>query len=401
MTDPTIGERPVAPEADAIDKTLAFSTEEYQERLRRLQAILAEHDVDCIVSTMPENLTYISGYQTPGYYKWQALIVPTSGSPRVVCRGFEAMNVRAWSWFDDVVPIQEHHEPMEVTARALAEMGLSNKRIGVELDSWFITNRQLAELKRLTPGSEWVDVSGSVERLRMIKSPAEVEHIRTACGYAQEMMRAGIEAVTVGANERDVAEAVLGTMGKVGCEPAGIAPFIVSGPRTGIPHATWSDREIVAGDPVMMEIPGSRFRYCGPILRTPFAGEINQKFQRVADVCIEALEAILSAARPGVPGSSVDQAMQDVCAEAGLLAGATHRAGYSVGVNWSPDWGEGQIIDLSPREEKLLEPGMTFHCPGPMLFVGAHAIGISETILITEGGCETLTDMPREFPVRE
>lgn len=404
-TDPNIANADLVSEKEALagpsplTKTLAFTEEEYRGRLAGLQQKLRDRELDGLLSAAPENLTYISGYQTPGYYRWQGMFVPTEGSPILVTRGFEASNAQAWSWFDDVVGIGEAERPMEVAARTLADIGLQGKRVGVELDSWFLTNRQFGELKELSAGTEWVDAGGVIEELRVIKSPAEIEHIRSACRQAEAMMRAGWDAIAAGNTELDLAAAVLSALVQSGGELAGLPPFIVSGPRTGIPHGTWSERVLEPGDPVMMELPGTKFRYCGALLRTAFVGHISDLHRRVADVCIEGLDAALDAARPGVAASDVDAAMMNVFREAGFHDAATHRAGYSVGVNWPPDWGEGNLMDLSEGEHRPLKPGMTFHVPGALLFVGTHSIGLSETILITEDGCEVLTDFPREFPV--
>ncbi len=389
----------VAHEAPDFEKTLAFSVEEYEDRLKRLQTALAERELDGLLSTFPENVTYVSGYQSPGYYKWQALIVPREGQPMIVTRGFELTNVAVWSWFDDAVGVSEDADPMEVTARALAELGLEGKRIGIEHDSWFLTLDDLEGLKRHSKGIEFVNASGMIEKLRVIKSPAEIEYIRQGCGVAESMIQAGFEAIVEGATENDIAASVLGAMARGGGHIAGLPPFVVSGPRTGLPHGTWAGRALEPGDPIMLEVAGVIMRYTGPLLRTAYFKEKRPEHERVEQVCLEGLDAALGAIRPGVTGAEVDRAMNAVFNEAGLLDGATHRAGYSVGINWPPDWGEGYLFDLSPREHRPMEVGMTFHVPGPLLFVPPYSIGLSETVVVTEGGYECLTDFPRTFPV--
>ncbi len=388
-----------AHEAPQFEKTLAFSVEEYQHRLSRLQAALAERELDGLLTTFPENVTYLSGYQSPGYYKWQALIVPAQGRPMIVTRGFELTNVAVWSWFDDAVGVGEDADPMEVTARALADLRLEGKRIGIEHDSWFLTIADLEGLRRYSKGTDFVDASGTVEKLRVIKSPAEIEYIRQGCRVAESMIQAGFDAVVVGANENDIAASVLAAMAREGGHIAGLPPFVVSGPRTGLPHGTWAGRRLESGDPIMLEVAGVIMRYTGPLLRTAYFKEKRPEHERVEQVCLEGLEAALGAIRPGVTGAEADGAMNAVFREAGLLDGATHRAGYSVGINWPPDWGEGYLFDLSPREHRPMEVGMTFHVPGPLLFVPPYSIGLSETVVVTEDGYECLTDFPRTFPV--
>ena len=71
------------------------------------------------------------------------------------------------------------------------------------------------------------------------------------------------------------------------------------------------------------------------------------------------------------------------------------RIGYSIGVAYPPDWGE-HTISLRPGDETVLVPGHVLHAILGMWMEG-WGIEISETILITDAGCETLTKFPREI----
>jgi Xaa-Pro dipeptidase len=360
---------------------------------------MRERGLDGMLCVSPENLTYISGYQTFGYYRWQGMVVPADGLPTLVVRALEASNVQTWSWLSNVVPIEESADPMVVLADVLRAAGLQGTRLGVELDSWFITNRQFASLRDLSPETVWVDAGGLVEALRVIKSPAEVAYIREACVQAAKMMRAGWDAISVGASELTLASAVLSAQGAAGAEPAGLPPFVVSGPRTGIPHATWSDRILEPGDPVLLELAGTKQRYCGALARTAFVGKVEPRHRILCAISLDVLDAAIASARPGSPANAVEMAVRDILRDHQFDGGVPHRAGYSVGLNWPPDWGEGNAFDLSENEGRTLQPGMTFHITGSLLFSEGYLVGLSETILITDSGAEVLTSFPREFPI--
>jgi Xaa-Pro dipeptidase len=59
--------------------------------------------------------------------------------------------------------------------------------------------------------------------------------------------------------------------------------------------------------------------------------------------------------KPGVR-ARCDQACQQVIDEAGFERNFRKRLGYSVGVAFAPDWGEGHIFHLSRGEERELRP---------------------------------------------
>ena len=74
------------------------------------------------------------------------------------------------------------------------------------------------------------------------------------------------------------------------------------------------------------------------------------------------------------------------------------RIGYSIGVAYPPDWGE-HTISLRQGDRTVLEPSHVLHTILGMWMDG-WGIEISETILVTETGCETLTNLPRDIFVK-
>ena len=83
-------------------------------------------------------------------------------------------------------------------------------------------------------------------------------------------------------------------------------------------------------------------------------------------------------------------------ARAGFGNRFLHRTAYSVGIGFPPNWSEGKTLALRPDDGTTLQPGMTFHCV-PSIFGGEFGMCFSETVLLTEDGCEVLTDFPRRL----
>ena len=65
---------------------LHFSLSEYQQRLDALRTRMQQREVDVMLIHTPENLFYISGYQTPGYYWYQTLIIMLDAQPIFITR---------------------------------------------------------------------------------------------------------------------------------------------------------------------------------------------------------------------------------------------------------------------------------------------------------------------------
>ncbi|MFH3651455.1 aminopeptidase P family N-terminal domain-containing protein, partial [Acinetobacter baumannii] len=67
----------------------AFSADEYAQRIRRTRERLSRAGVDVMIVTGPENIFWLTGQQTPGYYTFQALLLPVEGDPVFVIRQLE------------------------------------------------------------------------------------------------------------------------------------------------------------------------------------------------------------------------------------------------------------------------------------------------------------------------
>ena len=100
--------------------------------------------------------------------------------------------------------------------------------------------------------------------------------------------------------------------------------------------------------------------------------------------CIDAVEAALDFIKPGVTSHDADTAARAVTTKAGFSEYHRNRLGYSIGVNYAPDWGEGEIISLQQNEPRVLNAGMTFHMPPLCLKYREFGIGFSETIVVNK-----------------
>jgi Xaa-Pro aminopeptidase len=132
----------------------------------------------------------------------------------------------------------------------------------------------------------------------------------------------------------------------------------------------------------------------------PFAPvEYENRLSKVADVekaVLEGMGAVLGAMKPGVLAHDVEAAWRAAIGRHGLKKES--RIGYSIGVAYPPDWGE-HTISLRQGDRTALEPGHVLHAILGMWMDG-WGIEISETILVTETGCEPLTNLPREIFVK-
>ncbi|BCG82897.1 MULTISPECIES: M24 family metallopeptidase [Mesorhizobium] len=382
-----------------VEKDLAFAVTEYQTRLKAVREGILSRNLDLLVVTVPENMLYLSGYTTLGYASAQYLLIPIDDEPLHLTRGIEEVNVRAFSWIDRSASYMDHEVPLELLAQTLRDLGYAKSRIGFEKKSWFFTIADYENLKSLLPDAQFEDGSMIVEAIRVVKSDAELQYIRQAARIAEAGMKAGIGQIRAGANENDIAAEIQREVTLKGSEYPGYPPFVTSGVRTSYAHGTWSGRVLREGDPVFLELSGTVRRYSAALMRASVVSPSNRELEKMEDVSRRALENMIDGIRPDRPLGEVWSIWSDTV-NAGGYEGRFKRTGYSIGINYPPDWGEGHILSFKRGETRLLQANMTFHIPSMVKAFGFADVGTSETVRVTETGCEMITNYERKLYVR-
>lgn len=376
----------------------SFAKAEFADRQTRARAALQASGHEAMIVSGPETIYWLTGRQTAGYFAFQALILSVDRDPILIVRQLELFGAVANTWLTDIVVYQDGENPVDVLLKVLKARHIC--RPAMELGGWFLSPRVACEIvERLGVGA-LPDGSPILPALRMLKSPAEIDAIRAAAGYAQAGMVAGIDACAAGSDENAVAAAMLSAATLAGSETMAMEPLVSSGHRSGLPHMTWRRRILSDGDPVFLELAGSHARYHAALMRTVWLGKPPVEAQRMMDCALRALDAALASIRPGVACSVPHAAAQNVIDDAGYTAAFRKRIGYSMGVAFAPDWGEGAILSLFSDVSRLIEAGMVFHLPATLRSYGHWTVGASETVVVTDHGAEPLSTLPRSLTLR-
>ncbi|WP_137388495.1 M24 family metallopeptidase [Rhodoligotrophos defluvii] len=380
---------------------LAFSPEEYVRRYDVIQADMERRGLDALLLRGPENIAYFSGYESPGYYRYHCIVVPKNGEPVFIVRDFEWINSPEFAWSTKLAKVYDWDHSPSVTSNVLAQLGLnSGKRIGVEKQCFFYTVDEHETLVRECPNNEFVDATRVLWDARMIKSAEEVEMMRRSAALVDKAMLAGYEASVPGATADQINAVVNQTLFAGGGEYMGLPPFVLAGERSCLPHQTGGTNALKNDDIMYFEISASQRRYTAALMRTIFLGKPKDEWLRAAQACIDAATAAIEFIRPGVTSHEADSVARAVTTKAGFGEYHRNRLGYSIGVSYPPDWGEGEIISLQQNEPRELQAGMTFHMPPLCLKYREYGIGFSESILVTENGCERFSKLPREIVIK-
>ncbi|MBL1457891.1 MULTISPECIES: ectoine hydrolase [unclassified Methylophaga] len=380
---------------------MTFPFEEYERRLRELRERIAERHMDAVVISDPENIMYLTDYQTTGYSFFQALVVPLEDEPFMITRKLEESNVIHRTWLDITRPYPDTGDAIQMLVDALREFGLDKKRIGYERNSYFFPAYHQDCIHTTLTDGKLLDCFGIVEEGRVCKSPMEIALMQNAARATEAGMQAGIDAVQADVTENEIGAAISAAMFRAGGEPPAVMPYVTSGPRTMIGHATWEGRIVQPNEHVFLEVGGCYRRYHTAMMRTIVLGALSPSMYKAQEIMKMALDAVHKNFQPGMTVSDADNMIRNIITKNDIGARLVTRSGYSIGIAFPPSWDEGYIVSLKQGESAVLKPGMTFHIIPWMWGVdGDKTCGISDTIHITEDGCESFFTMDRDFVVK-
>lgn len=389
---------------------LPFSKSEYAERVARVRSRMAEQGIDLLVSSNPANMNYLTGYDGWSFYTPQIVAVDLhAAEPLCIVRGIDRAGGKVTTYLrdenmlgypDDYVQAVDKH-PMDWIGAQLRERGFDKGRIAVDMDAYYYSAKAHAALTRAMPHATFIDSGNLVNWVRLIKSEAEIQYMRDAATLVEVAMRAGIDAIDVGVRQCDAVAAIYDAQIKgtpdFGGEYTAIVPMLPSGIGTTTPHLTWSAEPFNENEATILELAGCRARYHCPMSRTVYLGQPPARVRDVAKIATEALGAAINAAKPGVTCEEVQAAWRNVTSQHGITKDS--RMGYSIGLNYPPDWGE-HTLSIRSGDQTVLQPGMTIHVM-PGLWFDDWGIEISEAILVTEHGAERLCSFPQELVVKD
>jgi Xaa-Pro dipeptidase len=385
---------------EKVLKDLVFPLEEYQSRVEKLRRQMQQQGLDALLVFTAENTFYLSGYQSIGYSSFQCLVVPPKGPLSLLVREMEQGCAAYYSIVSDVLIYSDHQDPLEVLMVALGERGLKSQRMGVEDRAPFLTAFDFSRIVKAM-GSSVIPTHGLVENLRAIKSPREIEYLRESAKITEAGMQEGLAAVKEGVSENEIAAAMFHGCMVMGGEYMSSEPIITAGSKSGVAHTTFQRYRLRSGDAALLELGGCYNRYTAALMRTGVVNKPVPEVERMYRTCVDALAACIEATKPGVTAETPHLACQAVIDKAGYTANFKKRAGYSVGISFPPDWGEGHIVSLAKGNQTILQPGMIFHVPPALRKYGEYGVGVSETVLVTDRGCERLTDLSQDLGSNE
>ncbi len=357
---------------------------ESADRLRRIRHRMCAAEVDGLVVSSPSNIFYLSGFRGSS----GALLIAERR-----CLLFSDFRYRLQA--REQAP---DFEFVEVPRRLLARMGEVAGEEGLQrvaYDPAHLTCEMKDQLAEGAPGLDLAPAEGLVEALRSVKSAHEVERIGGAAALADRALARMAELLRPGATEREIALEGEFLMRRQGAEAAAFDVIVASGPRSALPHAETTDRELLPGDLVVIDIGAKVSGYCSDMTRTFAVQSAPKAAQDIYGIVYRAQRAAAAGVRAGAVCGEVDSIARAMIEDAGHGDDFGHGLGHGVGidVHEAPRLAKEQDAVLVAGNVVTVEPGVYVD--------GFGGVRLEDLLVVRAEGAENMTGspMPPELPV--
>ena len=351
-------------------------------RLEKLRQKLAESQLDAMLISQDENRRYLSGFVGSAGY---LLISQDKSLLATDSRYVEQAKGQA----PDFEIIHTEGEPGKWFSKLILELGA--KMLGFESnDLSFAAYRRLTEALSHPDfiGEErpqLIPTDGLAESLRAVKEEEELRLISQAIELTDAAFEHVSQRLQPGMTEKKIAWQLEKYIRENGGEKVSFELIVASGPNSALPHARPTERRLLEGEPIVIDMGAKVDGYCGDLTRTLCLGEPDETFKRVSDIVLGAQLTAIATLEVGMSGEQADRLARTVIEEAGYGEAFGHGLGHGLGLNVheQPRLGRNSTDILAAGMVTTIEPGI--YLPG------WGGVRIEDVVVLEKGRAKVLS----------
>ncbi|MFH0888551.1 MAG: Xaa-Pro peptidase family protein [Planctomycetota bacterium] len=266
-----------------------------------------------------------------------------------------------------------------------ANKGSKIKRLAFE--SSFMSVNFFRQLKKnLKNGIKLLPAQNTIELLRAIKTPEEIEKIKKSIKCAADAFNKIRNFIKPGITEKEMANEIDYYMRKLGAAGSGFPPIIGVDERAALPHAPISSKKVSVQSLVLIDWGACYNAYNSDLTRVLFMGNVPAKTKTLYQIVLEAQQRAIDISKPGEIIQDIDSAARNYIKQKGYGNYFGHSLGHGVGRMVH------ELPGINIKNKEILKPGMVFTVEPGIYLPGKVGIRIEDMVLVTETGCEVLTD---------
>ncbi len=360
------------------------------DRLAAYAAIAADLGVDAVALVPGPNFTRAVEHVFMSHERPFMLVVPAAGAPAALVPNLE---LRSWDLvgFDGAVFDWRDQDGYDAAFAALMKH-LSIRSVAVEgqVMRVFVHHAML----RAQPDLRIIDAEREISALRMIKTPQDIAALTDAIAISERALARTLESVRIGQTEKEIEQTLIQALFAEGAEDQSFHPIVAAGDGSARPHAkARADYAVKAGDALLLDFGARKHGFCADITRTVFLDHATDEAQDVYDTVLRANLKGFEVTRAGVTAHQIDDAVIGVLEASPFADRIRTKTGHGLGreVHEAPYIMRGNHMVLLAGTVYTNEPGL--------YEIDNFGVRIEDDVLITDDGCTSLTQFPKDLTV--
>ncbi|WP_442599998.1 M24 family metallopeptidase [Neobacillus sp. D3-1R] len=385
---------------------LSIPREELAHRQSKFFSIIDEKQIECAILFSVTDIFYLTGFHFHPTERPIGLVIDPAKQVHLFVPALEHEHAEEFALVDYVHSYPEYpglRHPMEYFKDVLLESGFEGKVVGYDaLGYGSSMGYRGPAVSEFLSAKEFVSLKGVIEELRFIKSAAEIELIKESCRWGnlahrllQKYSKAGLSEIEITSKASN--EATMAMIETLGPEykPHGYTAMAIFrgqiGEMSAFPHAVTQNIVLKKGDNLVTGAAACVWGYHSELERTMFVEDVSEEQLKYFQFMYEAQEVAFRHIKPGMPTSSVEEAVQAYFKENNITHLTQHHTGHAIGLLGH----EAPFFDLG--DHTIMQPGMVFTVEPGIYVRGLGGFRHSDTVLVTENGMEMLTYYPRDL----
>ena len=390
----------------------------------RAYDIMKKYDIEAIIATMPENVTYLTDYWSLTHRLIKAtqnfaVITRKQDLAPFIITSVGDMDLAADQedcWTDNFLTYGTFYveRPPEATlsnteerfqrfltsskpkkdavtalTECLADIGVAKGRIAI--DGGNITPSAYSTIKENLPKVEFIQGYQILREIRLIKTHNEVNRLERSAEIVESGIKKALKVIREGATEFEIWQTLFKKVIEEGALPSW--PCVGVGVRGVLSNVIATSHPVRNGDLIRFDVGCVYQYYNSDMARTVVVGEANEKQRSYHHAIRAGLERALGIVCPGVRASEIFKEAVEGVREAGNPHYRRHHVGHGIGIEpYEPPF-------LTETSEDILEEGMVVNVETPYYEMGFGGVQLEDTIVVTNDGYRPLTKLNRDLLV--
>lgn len=350
------------------------------EKLRCLRNKIRTMDLEGMIVSNPVNIKYLTNIEAEG------TLILARKENYFITDGRYIEDVNSTLTIQDEIIV---NDIKDMSKEDFENIFLFCENIGFEEE--YITYAQYKKYMYQYKVNNFVETEGLIEKQRAIKDEEEIRNITKACNITDKCFDYIINFIQKGMTEKEVANEIEKFFKENGADGLAFETIVASGPNSSKPHAVPTDRKIVSGDVVTIDMGCQYHGYCSDMTRTIFVDSVNEKVKKVYDLVLKNQKQTIGEMREGMICKNIAKmVINDFELNDSTLI---HALGHGVGLDIH------ELPVLSPKSEVILKSNMVITDEPGIYLPGEFGIRIEDTVLVGKNVGIPLTKSTKEYVV--